>query len=187
MLAREAANHNPAWTEESRIIQVSQFAQKHLNTITRTFDSVRSNLVKSITALEQELSRPIQSVASGAIAAEIRAHVKGLPTDKRHAFIRQALDSGDTVTASSVLGAPPYLSGINTEFQQTYTRHWHNMTSPATAKRLRAMQSARAMIEERGALIFAAMDKAVGVTSEKAQKLRAAQSAAEKAFILKQV
>lgn len=183
--AREAANRNPAWTEEARIIQVDAFAHKHIEKITRTFDATRTNLVKGIAALEQQLSQPLESKAAASIAAEIRVHVKNLTTEKRHEFIQHALDGGDHITVSAVLGAPPYLSGLDGQFQQVYTRRWHERTSPDATKRLRAMQGAKAMIEERAGLVFTAMEKAVGGTSAKARNLREAQTAAERAFVLK--
>lgn len=182
--AREAADRNPAWTDEARIIQVDAFAKKHLDKITSTFDAIRSNLGKGIAALEQQLSQPLEAKAAASIAAEIRAHVKNLPNEKRHRFVQEALDSGDVVTVSSVLGAPPYLSGLDGQFQQVYTRRWHERSSPDATKRLRAMQGAKAMIEERAGLVFSAMEKAVGGTSAKAKELRDAQAVAERAFVL---
>lgn len=183
--AREAADKNAAWTEEAKIIQVDEFARKHLARITRAFDTSRANLVKGIASIEAELSQPLESKAAASISAEIRAHAKALPMGDRHAFVGRAIQAGDHVTVSALLGAPSYLSGLEAQFQSIYTRQWHERANPEATKRLKAMQSAKAMIEERAGLIFAQLEKAVGGTSAKAKKLREAQTAAEKAFILR--
>lgn len=185
--AREKARTNPTWNDAMQVIQTQDLADKVMARVSRTFDATRANLTKGISFLEQELSQPLESRASASIAAEIRAHVKSLPTEKRHEFIRQATANGDATTVSAVLGAPPYLSGLNDEFQKIYTRHWHEKASPEAAKRLKAMKGARTMIEERAGLMFSGLEKAVGCPYSTAKKLREARTAAEQAFILRDV
>lgn len=182
--ARAVVERNQAWNEEARIIQMDGFAQKQLNRITRTFDSVHASLVKGIAALEQQLSQPLESRAAVAVAAEIRGHCKSLPSEQRHSFMQQALNGNDHITASAVLGAPPYLSGFDAQFQQVYTRRWHELQYPAVSKRLTAMKGAKAMIEGRAGLVFGAMENAMGSTFEKARKLREAHTAAERALVV---
>lgn len=183
--ARALADKNPAWTDEAKIIQVDAFARKHLDKITRTFDSTRANLEKSITHIEQELSQPVTSRAAAPIAAEIRSYVRGLDTAKLHSFIQNAMDNGDHETVTSLLGAPPYLSGLTPEFQRTYLRFYHERNQPHLAKRLKAMQGAKALIEKNAPLVFTAMEAAVGGSSAKANKLREANTAAERALAMK--
>ena len=182
--AREAAKTNPTWNEAQQVIHTDDLARRKLEHVTKTFDSVRNNLVKGIAHLEAELSAPVTAKAAASVASEIRAYVRDMPTEKRHSFIQEALDSGDEVSVSSVLGAPPYLSGINSEFQQVYTRLWHERVSPDMAKRLRAMIGAREMIERNGPLVFKEMEKAVGAPLHKAKRLREAKTAAEKHFVM---
>lgn len=182
--AREKAKTNPTWNEAHQIIHTDDFAQKHLARITKSFDVTRSNLEKGIAMLEQQLAAPIESKAAQSISAEIRAYAKNLPNEKRHAFIQQAIDEGDHTTVSAVLGAPAYLSGLDANFQQTYTRFWNERSAPEVAQRLKAMKGAKQMIEERAGLVFKELEKAVGAPPHKAAALRKAKTDAEKAFIL---
>ncbi|MEZ0002919.1 hypothetical protein [Sinorhizobium fredii] len=183
--AREKAKTNPTWNEAQQIIATDDFAQKQFARIAKVMDSTRVNLEKGIEHLEKELSQPLESKAAQGIASEIRAHVKGLSMDKRHALIRGAIEQGDHMTVSAVLGTVPYLSGLDAQFQAIYTRQWNEKASPATAKRLRAMVGARELIEQRAGLVFGELEKAVGAPPHKAKALREAKTAAEKAFILK--
>ena len=183
--AREKAKTNPTWNEAMQIIHTDDFAQKHFTKISKSFDVTRSNLDKAIGALEQQLAAPIESKAAQSISAEIRAYAKDLPNEKRHAFIQQAIDAGDHTTVSALLGAPAYLSGLDTNFQQTYTRFWNERSAPEVAQRLKAMKGAKQMIEERAGLVFGELEKAVGAAPHKAQALRKAKTEAEQAFVLK--
>ncbi len=182
--AREAAALNPTWNEAMQIIHTDDFAQKYFAKISKSFDVTRSNLVKGIEMLEQQLAAPIESKAAASIAGEIRAFVREMPTEKRHAFIQQALDAADHVTLGAVLGSPPYLSGLDANFQSLYVRHYHERNSPEIAQRLKAMKGAKQMIEERAGLVFKELEKAVGAPPHKAQALRQAKTNAEKAFVL---
>ena len=187
LAAKEAAAANPTWNEAQQIIHTDDFAQKHLARITKSFDVTRSNLDKAIVALEQQLTTPIESKAAASIAGEIRAFVRYMPTEKRHAFIQQALDAADHVTLGAVLGSPPYLSGLDANFQAVYVRHYHERNSPELAQRLKAMKGAKQMIEERAGLVFESMARAVGAPPHKAKALREAKTAAEQAFVLKDI
>lgn len=185
--AKAKAKENPTWNEAMQIIHTDDFAQKHLTRITKSFDVTRSNLDKAIVALEQQLTTPIESKAAASIAGEIRAFVRDMPTEKRHAFIQQALDAADHVTLGAVLGSPPYLSGLDANFQAVYVRHYHERNSPELAQRLKAMKGAKQMIEERAGLVFKELEKAVGAPPHKAAALRKAKTEAEQAFVLKDI
>jgi hypothetical protein len=182
--AREAAKSNPAWTEGQQIIETDNLARRKTEHVTRTFDAVRGNLVKGIAHIEAELSAPISTKAAATVATEIRSFVRDMSTEAKHKFIQEALDNGDEVTVSSLLGAPPYLSGLTADFQKTYTRMWHERTSPDMAKRLRAMVGAKELIERNGPLLFGEMTRAVGAPPHKARALREAKTAAEKHFVM---
>lgn len=182
--ARAQAAKNPTWNEAAQIIATDDFAHKNLERITRIFDGVRTNLDKGITHIEAQLTAPITSKAAQSIAAEVRSFVRSMDTEKRHGFIQEALDSGDDVTVTALLGAPAYLSGLTTEFQTTYTRMYHEQNAPEVAQRLRAMKGAKAMIEERAGLVFTELTRAVGAPANKAKRLREAKTASEKAMIM---
>lgn len=134
--------------------------------------TVLDRLDKQIAHFEQELSQPLESRAAVTIAAEVRKYVKDMTVEARHKFLQQAIDDADHITASAVLGAPPYLSGLDANFQKTYTRMWHERTSPDLATKLKAVRGAKAVIEQRGGLIFKEVEKAMGAPWARVQALR---------------
>jgi len=182
--ARAKARTNPTWNEAQQVINTQVLADKVLAKITRTFDRTRADLDKSIAYLEGELSQPLTQQASGSFGREIRDHVKALPTDKLHKFVKDAIASGDHTTAAAILGGPAYLSGLTPEFQRTYLRLYNETREPEKAKRLKVMQGAKALIENRAGLVFRELEKAVGMRPDKVRALRQAKTDAEQAFLL---
>lgn len=182
--ARAAAADNPVLNEAAQLIETQNFADKILAQVTKRFDSADANLATIINSVEKELSAPIETTGAAGIASEIRAHVAALPTGKRITFIQAAITDGDKRTATAILGAPPYLSGIDGEMQKTMTRLYHEHHNPKLAKRLRAAQGARDLLGRNAPLLFGEMKKAVGDDPRKIARLRAAKSAAEKAFVV---
>lgn len=183
---RAVLDKDTSRNDDAKLLQIDALANKQLDHITRTFDRARENLTKAIAGIERELTAPVQSRAGVAVATEIRAHCKALPTGERIGFIQRAIDAGDEATVSSLLGAPPYLSGLTPELQAAYTKVYREKNMPDVAKRLRAMTGARDMIEQRGGLIFKALEDAVGARPDKARKLREASTAADRALIMAQ-
>jgi len=183
--ARAKASTNPTWNEAQQVIHTQDLADKVFASVAKGFDSVRANLEKGIAHLEGELSRPVESKAAGSIAAEVRAHLKGLPSGERMKVIQQAIYDGDHTVATAALGAPAMLSGMDPKMQAVLVRMYHERHSPATAKRLKAMQGAKEMIEQRAGIVHTQLEKAVGMAPHKVRALRNAKNAAEQAFILK--
>ena len=66
--------------------------------------------------------------------------------------------------------------------EMTYLRLYHERSNPATAKRLKAMRPAKELIETRAGRVFIEMERAIGGQSSKANMVRKAQEAAEKAL-----
>jgi hypothetical protein len=182
--ARAAADRNPSWTDAERLIQTQTFAEKTFTAIARRFDSAASALSRSIESLEAELSAPIASKAAQGVASEIRAYAKALEPGERMSFLQRAIDEGDDLTVGAVLGAPPYLSGIEKQTVAAYTRLYHERANPLTAKKLKAMKGALDLIGQRSGLVFKEMEKAVGAPPQKVQMLRRAKADAERAFVL---
>ena len=183
--ARATAEKNPGWTPEQRAIQVSKFAEKKFDQSAKALDKARGDLEKNIAQVEAELTAPVEGRAGSWISIEIRAHVKAMPTTpERHAFIQQAIAGGDSITMGALLAAPAYLSGLTADLQTVYLRQHREVMAPELAQRLKAMQGAKTLIEERGGLIFKEIDKAVGAPPRKAAELQKAQNAALKALEL---
>ncbi len=180
--ARDAVRNDPTMTEAAQIVRTDDHAQKLYKIAAARFDKVTSDMQSGIAKMEAELSRPVEARAAHTIAVEIRSHAKAMDSSKLHAFIRQAIVQGDEVTVSSVLGAPPYLSGLTAEFQQTYTRMWHEKANPLAAKRIRAMQGALDLLGTNAPLITKELERAVGVAPFKVKQYREAKARADKAF-----
>ncbi|MCK9543044.1 MAG: hypothetical protein M0R03_13560 [Novosphingobium sp.] len=182
--AREAGKTNPAWTEAAALIETQNFADKLTANLTKRFDSATANLTRVITGLESDLSQPLEGRGVGAMAGEIRSYVHSLPEGQRMGFIQKAIEAGDERTVGAVLGGVPYLSGITPEIATMLLRLYHENTNPKAARQLRAAKAGLELIGERGGLLFAEMEKAVGAKQAKVQKLRAAKAAAEKSFVV---
>lgn len=185
--ARDASKRNPTWNEAQQVIHTQDFADKVFARVAKTFDTTRASLVKGIEHLEGELSQPVVSGAGTFEASDIRRHMKELPSGERMSFIHKAIEEGDSVTTSAVLGARHYLSGIDAKTQAVLTRMWHEKANPSLAKRLKVMQGARALIEQRAGLVFKELEKAVGAPPHKVKALRDAKTKSEQAFVLKSI
>lgn len=182
--ARDKARLNPTWNEAAAVIHTQDLADKVFARVAKGFDATSANLQRAISHIEKELSQPVEAKAAQGIASEIRAHLKGLRTDERMTAIREAIASGDHLVATSVLGAPAMLSGFDPKMQAVLLRQYHERHNPHSTKRLKAMQAAKAMIDEHSGKMFRELEKAVGMAPHKVQALRAAKTEAEKAFVL---
>lgn len=192
--ARDAAMANGAWTDDMKVIKVQEAADRAFAKFAPALDKVHANMRSGVALIERELATPVEASAAASVAAEIRAHVKGLAErqggstlDKRPGqsaigFVQAAIQNGDHKTATAILGAPPYLSGITPEMHAALLRQWHEKANPVASKRLRAMQSAMAIIQDRGALVHGELEKLVGKSPAHAKALRDRNTAAEKAL-----
>lgn len=179
--AREAAALNPALNDAARILVVADFADKHFAKIAKKFDDAAVRLNKAIADAQRTLTQPIEAAAIGGYTAEIRAYVRALPQAERTSFMAEVVKAGDLKTMGAVLGAPCYLSGINTAERDMYVRRHHERTNPVLVKRLAVMQSAQALMDARSGLVFSDLERAVGATGERVAKIRAAHDKAVKA------
>ena len=197
--AKEQARTNPTWNDARQLIETDNFGQKVFGKIAGRFDSAAANLKTIIGGIEKEFAVPIESKASGTVAGEIRAHVKGLKATERMAFVQAAITDGDIRSATAVLGAPAYLSGLDRDLQATLTRMYHEHHEPVKMKRLKAAQAGLDLIENRGGMLHTQLAKAIGcieVTQEGAngrpivtrriyaKELKDKKAAADKAFVL---
>lgn len=180
--ASEAARSDPTLTEAAATLKAADYADRAFTGIARQFDGAAANLKVIAEGIERELSAPVESRASNSLSAEIRAYCKSLPEGERMSFVRRAITDGDTRTATAILGAPSYLSGINGEMQAILTRMFHEHHEPLKAKRLKAARAGLDLIGERSGLVFGALEKAVGAPPAKVAKFRAAAAKTAKAF-----
>ncbi len=172
--AREAAARNPAWTEAAQTLNVAAFAEKKQASVLPKFEAVLKNLNTIARSIEAELLNPVQQQAGiGTLNEEVRRHVNAMPDlGKRIAFIRDAIKSGDTLTATAVLGAPCYLSGLGADIHQELLRGFHESQNPLAVKRLTAARVCIDHIENNAPLFLTGVTKAVGADWRKVQEMR---------------
>jgi len=182
--AKAASNTDLTLNDAARLIKADDMAQKVLGKLTRGFDAERANLAKGIAHIEAQLASPITVKAAHPVAAEVRAYVKAMPDKDRATFIRDAILNGDEVTASSCLGAPSYLSGIDDKMSQVLLRTYHEHSAPEEAAKLKVMRGAKNLIEQRGGLLFSQLEEAVGANSHAVRKLREAKKQSDNAFVV---
>ena len=180
--ARRKAAKNQAFTEASRLILVSQFAAKTRDQWHSSIDKAQQYYVKLADAIDQSLSTPLEASAVGPMAAEIRAHVKGLPDEQRGKFIGEALQARDVKTLQSVLGAPGYLSGLSPPMSQHFTRLYREATAPEAVRKLALIRKVVTVLERAGPIAYAQTEKAMGGTFHDAFRYKNANDDAMKAL-----
>ena len=183
--AREQAEKDPTLNEAARAIMVADFADKLSERATKAVDYAEGVLTKQIAQIEGELSKPVEShAANSSVSKEIRDHVRGLKAEGKSpmSFVRERLNEGDYASASAVLGAPAYLSGLTKDQQVALLRMYHERANPQKSKQLAAMKAAYAALERGGGLIIGQVQKAIGADYRKIKMLREANNASKRAF-----
>lgn len=124
--AKEAANANPAWNDDMRIIKIQDAADRAFQRFAPQLTKVFHNMRLGAEQIEKQLSAPVEARAAHSISTQIRDHVKGLAdrqgtstVDKRPgvsavSFVQSAIQKGDEVTVGAVLGARLSNSGGRT-------------------------------------------------------------------------
>jgi len=164
--AKAGAAKNPTWNEYEQLIQVDTHATKLMNKVYASWSRAVDVLNNNIVAMEKELNAPVESKASRTMATEIRQHFAGLEMGPRMTALRKAIEAGDEMTATAVLGAPSYLSGLDADLHAEFLRDWHEAQKPIEAKKVRAMKAAADMLNNRYKLLTKAVEQAVGTVDE---------------------
>lgn len=182
--ASEAVRADPTLTEAAAVLRIADYGDKAFTGMAKRFDDAAANLKTIVASIETELTAPVESKASSTLSAEIRAYAAKLPDGERISFVRKAITDGDTRTASAILGAPAYLSGLTSDMQAVLTRQFHEHSNPLQAKRLKAAQAGLELIGGRANLVFSMIQRAVGTDHKKVARYRAAAAKTAKAFAL---
>lgn len=180
--ARQKAAKNQAFTEASRLILVSQFAEKTRDQWHSAIDKAQQYYSKLADSIDQSLSTPLEASAVGPLAAEIRAHVKGLSNEERGKFLGEALQARDVKTLQSILGAPGYLSGLVPTMTQHFTRLYREATAPEAVRKLALIRKVVGVLERAGPIAYAQTEKAMGGTFQAAFRYKNADDDAMKAL-----
>ena len=184
--ATEAGRKDLTQTEEHRVLIVGREAAKQQERLLRRFDVATANITKAAEHIERELSVPIASKATLAVAQEIRSHSKSLG-GKQMDFLRERIMAGDELTVSALLGAPSYLSGMTDDAQAVFTRMWHEKQNPALVQRLTLMRAVLDKLDRDAGKVFTEMEKAVGANPSKLRSIGAAHEAAQAALRIEPV
>ncbi|SDN90736.1 hypothetical protein SAMN05216196_102507 [Lutimaribacter pacificus] len=97
--------------------ELAEAAAVRLEAVTKRLDATRASLQETANTLDKAVDFALtdDNPATRALAAEVRAHVKGLPAKERFGFLQNATKEGDHATVAAVLGGQPFLSGLKTE------------------------------------------------------------------------
>jgi hypothetical protein len=182
--ASEAVRSDPTLTEAAAVVRIADYGDKAFTGMAQRFDAAAANLKTIVASIETELTAPVESKASSTLSAEIRSYVAKLPDGERMSFVMKAIKDDDTRTASAILGAPAYLSGLTSDMQAVLTRQFHEHSNPLQAKRLKAAQAGLELIGGRANLVFSMIQRAVGCDHKKVARYRAAAAKTAKAFSL---
>lgn len=161
--AKAGAAKNPTLNEYAQLVAVDTHATKVMSKVyaswSRTVDTLNANIAK----LDKELNAPVEQRATASMASEIRSFFRGLKSDgARMGALRKAIESGDDVTVTAILGGRPYLSGLSDELHAEFLHDWHRAQRPLEAKKLAAMRQAADMLNNRYKLLTRAVTEAVG-------------------------
>jgi hypothetical protein len=165
--AKAAAATNKTLSPMAQLVQVDDYATKRMEPVMKAWGSAVEALNNNVLTFEEKLKAPIQQKASEQVmASEIRAHFKSLDTGERMRAIQRAINEGDAVTATAVLGGRSYLSGLDDEIHGTFVREWQEKQMPVEAKKVRAMRKAADLLNDRVKILKKQWTDAVGVHEE---------------------
>ncbi|MEI2790465.1 MAG: hypothetical protein V9E93_16530 [Steroidobacteraceae bacterium] len=108
--------------------------------------------------------------------------MKALKDEERGKFISEAMKNGDLKAIQSLLGAPPYLSGLTPQIQQHYTRLYREATAPAAVRKLNVTRRVLAVLAKAMPIAYEQTEKAMGGTFPQAARFRSANDDAMKAL-----
>lgn len=180
--ASEAVRADPTLTEAAAVLRIADYGDKAFAGMAQRFDDAAANLKTIVASIETELTAPVESKASSTLSAEIRSYVAKLPDGERMSFVMKAIKDDDARTASAILGAPSYLSGLTSDMQAVLTRQFHEHSNPLQAKRLKAAQAGLELIGGRANLVFSMIQRAIATDPKKVARYRAAAAKTAKAF-----
>lgn len=161
--AKAGAAKNPTLNEYAQLVAVDTHATKVMSKVYASWERAVDVLNKNIGTMEKDLNAPVEQRATASMASEIRSYFRSLKTDgERMGALRKAIESGDEVTATAVLGGRSYLSGFDPDLHAEFLRDWHEAQRPLEAKKVRAMKAAADMLNNRYKLLTKAVTDAVG-------------------------
>jgi len=141
----------------------------------RQIDSADAGIRAKISSLASRVETMLSDPSTKTpVAAEIRAHAKGLTDTKRMAFIRDAINAKDKASVAALLSAPAYLSGLSKE-QADLTRKMAEETfAQVESAQLHAAEKVLERVREAGGQLMAFYGEITTLKNTPAARARAA-------------
>jgi hypothetical protein len=93
--------------------ELARHADAAMKRVSKAIDETNTALVADLGGLRDRIDAALTPRVEPALAVQIRDHHRALSTTARFERLRAAIEAGDSTTVSAVLGAPPYLSGLD--------------------------------------------------------------------------
>ena len=152
---RDSATNNTGWTHAKKVVETANFADKQKAELLPRFEKLHGKLASSVRELEAKFSAPLEVPEDGgAVRGEIRAHYKSLSDSERMEQLNAAIESGDDLTVTSVLGAPSYLSGMTEKNREHYSQVYRRISNPAKNTEIEMKSSAADFVQRCGACLL---------------------------------
>lgn len=181
--AREKLRNDPTVTAGAAVVRLVAEAERKHQHIIDTFSKTEERLRATERTLEKSLHAPvIQNAGLGAVNGEIRNHVKGLETGKRHKLIEDAFAKRDESMLVAICGAPAFLSGLDEAAHALYLRRLQEMREPVTTRRLASVRAAITLLERAVPIALSSVEQALGSSFKKAKELKATSDASNAAL-----
>ena len=135
----------------------------------KELDGYRDTLA---TRVATALDHPTRKTPEGlALAAEVRAHIKGLKKpEQRVQFVAAAIESGDVPTVAAVLHAQPFLSGLEPATHATLRARAAAKFAPVDNAQLEATEAAIAHVTASGSTLVKRFGEVVALRNAPAAK-----------------
>lgn len=183
--ARELAEKNKAWTPEQTVMRVGDKVFYQQQRIAKKFDSIAATLDKQIKGYATSLTEPMESKAArDPMFVEIRTFAREMSSGDRMKLLDRMIENKDEKTATAILAAPAYLSGLTDDMQRVYLQRFRERITPEIADRLKVLRGAKDLVDRCGPLMLTQFEKSTGSTWQKITAIKAGNSSAMAALEL---
>lgn len=178
--AREKVKKDPTLTPAAQVLAVAAYADGKLAAATRAVDVAMKAIEQRITDAEAKLREGIPGHATGGVATEVRAFVKGLAnSSERMKFLRGLIASGDAESLAAVVKGKPWLSGLSQTEVDLLLHQFNLNAQPDLSPRIDFLKRTRDHLERASAPILLDMYRAIGVKPDTIKTLRDQKAAAK--------
>ena len=138
--ARAAIWDDPTQTKEAKAVNTWKYAKKQFSEIQKDVKKL-PDLGNFIKDLESEMDGSIAQHADTNFGREARQRIASMDEKERTEFVSKAIRSGDVQTASYVLGAPAFLSGIPDNVHKKLKDNYRNQVFTEEMEAVNALKS----------------------------------------------